>query len=798
MSALKDSFEPAHFRPKLSEAQLQLELLATVLAETRDEETKVWLEPQLEELEERLAALEQCRVVMAGARGCGKSTLWNALLALPSRQQNATARVRMLPTRPFGTCSAVPVELQTAVDGDPDAPFLLWFKVDGDFVRELNNAQGDAAVGQRLRAAMLFEGNRPTADFAEQCATLADVQAKLALHCALPVSDAADRRSFWPFLRLVRVTGPFSDSLVPAGIVLTDAPGDSDGNAAQSSACLEALHGASVVVQVFECNQFLQPATADALVRVLSLVDPGNLFVVVTKFLDTDADQSGAPLAVALLRDHFGESVAVDSARERLVTLLKERFCGMLKFAAAAAGDAAAISDSATVMSRIFFVNSLQYVTGMAGTATVADTGIIVLQEKLKERLMRRRQKELSDLLCDIKQIREAEAVGSTFDASLFDGLSARFQANLRMTEIAVRDAFSQWTAPSKDELVKWMFSSPDRPNYQTLGRSLMKGSLATIRSFMTGLFERLLRDFVWPDVHPDCTGESISLELSRSLRHRGGLFRERASQVLLESCSPLCKNADFKMEALLLTFEKLAPLVLRQVDASCDDIVRAVLVDIGRDGEAKISLHRKAAEAKAISLQKQAAENFKSVFAEKSAAVDFDPRPSPPSSPTASRTPAAPAVAHISAHDRTRVLERVSTAVASADRHVSALLRPLAANVPHANLSASTLFQTTKKNVAGKIYVMSNPAFRSNVTKIGLTTNTPMTRSLGLYTTGVPLPFVVEHECAVSHVALYERVIHNILRDVRYNERREFFVISVADAIRLVNIVCNVPFENN
>jgi hypothetical protein len=67
MSDLKLAFEAADFRRKLSEAQLYLQLLASVADMRTDEQTRSWLKPQLEPLEERLAALEQCRVVMTGS-----------------------------------------------------------------------------------------------------------------------------------------------------------------------------------------------------------------------------------------------------------------------------------------------------------------------------------------------------------------------------------------------------------------------------------------------------------------------------------------------------------------------------------------------------------------------------------------------------------------------------------------------------------------------------------------------------------------------------------------------------------
>jgi hypothetical protein len=142
-----DSFEPARFRP-----QLQL-LLVAALAETRDEETKVWLEPSW-----RSASL------------LSSSAWWWQALAAAASQRSGTRcwPCRAASRKPLRACvccrrgpwqrSAVPVELQTAVDGDPEAPFFLqWFKVRW---RRCTRGEQRAAVGQRLRAAVLFEGNR--------------------------------------------------------------------------------------------------------------------------------------------------------------------------------------------------------------------------------------------------------------------------------------------------------------------------------------------------------------------------------------------------------------------------------------------------------------------------------------------------------------------------------------------------------------------------------------------------------------------------------------------------------------
>lgn len=78
---------------------------------------------------------------MFGERGCGKSSLWNALLQPPG-QGNNKEFTRLLPTRPFGTCSAVPVEMLLAND---EVGFRVEYYFDTDFVTALveNTIEGD-------------------------------------------------------------------------------------------------------------------------------------------------------------------------------------------------------------------------------------------------------------------------------------------------------------------------------------------------------------------------------------------------------------------------------------------------------------------------------------------------------------------------------------------------------------------------------------------------------------------------------------------------------------------------------
>ncbi|QBM24494.1 GIY-YIG nuclease family protein [Citrobacter arsenatis] len=89
---------------------------------------------------------------------------------------------------------------------------------------------------------------------------------------------------------------------------------------------------------------------------------------------------------------------------------------------------------------------------------------------------------------------------------------------------------------------------------------------------------------------------------------------------------------------------------------------------------------------------------------------------------------------------------------------------------------------------IPGFIYVLTNEAMPGLV-KIGRTSLLPEDRSKKLYSTGVPFPFDVCFRIITSFSVELESYIHNILREYRVNSRREFFRISVDDAIYAVRL---------
>lgn len=88
-----------------------------------------------------------------------------------------------------------------------------------------------------------------------------------------------------------------------------------------------------------------------------------------------------------------------------------------------------------------------------------------------------------------------------------------------------------------------------------------------------------------------------------------------------------------------------------------------------------------------------------------------------------------------------------------------------------------------------GIIYILLNPSFIKCV-KIGKTQRTSEERAKEVYRqakTGIPTEFVVAYEEVVSDCDLVERLVHQTLEKFRINNDREFFAISLKEAIRTI-----------
>lgn len=78
-------------------------------------------------------------------------------------------------------------------------------------------------------------------------------------------------------------------------------------------------------------------------------------------------------------------------------------------------------------------------------------------------------------------------------------------------------------------------------------------------------------------------------------------------------------------------------------------------------------------------------------------------------------------------------------------------------------------------------------------IVKIGKTTASPDQRALELHTTGVPTPFVLELSVEVDDCTASERAVHLALQSHRVASNREFFQISVAQAVE--GVLSNIGY---
>lgn len=88
-----------------------------------------------------------------------------------------------------------------------------------------------------------------------------------------------------------------------------------------------------------------------------------------------------------------------------------------------------------------------------------------------------------------------------------------------------------------------------------------------------------------------------------------------------------------------------------------------------------------------------------------------------------------------------------------------------------------------------GYVYVLTNPA-QQGLVKIGKTTKAPEERVKELSSaTGVATPFTLIFHRQFNNCHIAEKTAHQILEDkgLRFNDAREFFTISINDAIHLV-----------
>jgi hypothetical protein len=90
-------------------------------------------------------------------------------------------------------------------------------------------------------------------------------------------------------------------------------------------------------------------------------------------------------------------------------------------------------------------------------------------------------------------------------------------------------------------------------------------------------------------------------------------------------------------------------------------------------------------------------------------------------------------------------------------------------------------------KPAVGRVYVLSNKAM-PGLLKIGYTMNTVEGRVKELSSaTGVPSEFFIEYQVECRDAAGVEALVHESFHNLRHNNSREFFSISLADAVDVI-----------
>lgn len=95
-----------------------------------------------------------------------------------------------------------------------------------------------------------------------------------------------------------------------------------------------------------------------------------------------------------------------------------------------------------------------------------------------------------------------------------------------------------------------------------------------------------------------------------------------------------------------------------------------------------------------------------------------------------------------------------------------------------------------------GFVYILVNEAMPGLV-KIGKTKRMPTERSIELFTTGVPQPFVVKFALFTGDMNRLESDIHYELSDCRVSSSREFFRIGEDEAIKSLIGVFLMDFDS-
>lgn len=94
-----------------------------------------------------------------------------------------------------------------------------------------------------------------------------------------------------------------------------------------------------------------------------------------------------------------------------------------------------------------------------------------------------------------------------------------------------------------------------------------------------------------------------------------------------------------------------------------------------------------------------------------------------------------------------------------------------------------------------GYIYILENPSFQG-LLKIGRTKDDTAVRARKLSaSTSVPTPFFVSYEAYVNHYVEFENEVHKTLSNFRLSTNREFFRMSLEDAVNVIDQLKKDPY---
>ena len=113
----------------------------------------------------------------------------------------------------------------------------------------------------------------------------------------------------------------------------------------------------------------------------------------------------------------------------------------------------------------------------------------------------------------------------------------------------------------------------------------------------------------------------------------------------------------------------------------------------------------------------------------------------------------------------------------------------------PKASLAKTAVHSARKTQLrggdSGYVYILTNPSFRKDWVKIGMTERPVNIRSKELDNTAVPLPFDIYATLKTEHRRKVENLLHGMIDDFDPNRRirksREFFNINPETALRLL-----------